>query len=484
MQNAPVIVWFRDDLRLDDHPALAAAAETGAPVLGLYVLDDETPGEWALGGAARWWLHGSLARLSKDIETIGGVLVLRRGVAHEVVEEVAKATGAQAVFWSRRYAKWERDQDSAAKAALGEAGVEAKSFPGKLLYEPWIVLTKDETPYRVFTPFWKALRAKGELRAPLDPVSSLAPPDVPTLDAAKSDDLDDWGLLPTRPDWAGGLREAWTPGEPAARQRLGRFLKNAAAAYPDQRDIPSEDGTSRLSPHLRFGEISPARIWAKTMAAVEAGEIPDKAAEKFLSEVVWREFSWNLVYHNDDFPTEPLHPKFKDFPWRDDAEARAAWERGRTGYPIVDAGMRELWETGWMHNRVRMIVGSLLVKHLLLSWRDGQRWFWDTLADADLGNNTAGWQWIGGCGADAAPYFRIFNPMTQGEKFDPDGAYVRRYVPELAKLPAKHIHTPWEAPAEVLKKAGVVLGETYPRPIIDHKRGRERALEAFETTKS
>ncbi|MEO1311377.1 MAG: deoxyribodipyrimidine photo-lyase [Pseudomonadota bacterium] len=483
MKKPPVIVWFRDDLRLDDHPALTAAVETGAPVLGVYILDDETPGEWRLGGAARWWLHLSLEKLETEFDKAGGVLVLKSGIAEEVIVDLAKTVDAQAVYWTRRYAPFEREQDAAAKSALADADIEAKSFPGKLLYEPWEILTKDEKPYRVFTPFWRALSGRGAPPAPLERLTAIVTPTRETLEKAQTEQLDDWELLPTKPDWAGGLRETWTPGELSALQRLGRFLAGGASDYAEARDIPSEDGTSRLSPHLRFGEISPRRIWVRTMEAVEAGDLKESQAEKFLQEVVWREFSWGLVYHNDDFLTEELQPKFRKFPWREDDETRKAWERGETGYPIVDAGMRQLYETGWMHNRVRMIVGSLLVKHLLLSWRDGQRWFWDTLVDADLGNNTAGWQWIGGCGADAAPYFRIFNPMTQGAKFDPEGAYVRRFVPELADLPAKHIHEPWSAPAGVLEAAGVKLGETYPRPIVEHKTGRERALQAFETVK-
>jgi len=483
MADAPIICWFRDDLRLDDNPALAACAATGAPVLGLYVLDDEAPGEWALGGAARWWLRHSLERLAAELDKKGGVLVVKRGPADQIVAAVAEAVGASAVRWNRRYAKWERDQDERAKRALKAVGVAAESHAGKLLYEPWETCTKDGGPYRVFTPFWRALSGKGAPPAPVDPPAAIAAPSASVLDRAAGEALDDLGLLPTEPDWAGGLRETWTPGEPSARQRLGRFLAGAAGDYAEGRDRPDKDLTSRLSPHLRFGEISPRRIWSKTMAAVDAGDVAADQAEKFLQEIVWREFSWNLVYHNDDFLTTPLQKKFEAFPWRTDQKDLSAWERGATGYPIVDAGMRQLYATGWMHNRVRMIVGSLLVKHLLLSWRDGQRWFWDTLCDADLANNTAGWQWIGGCGADAAPYFRIFNPMTQGAKFDPDGAYVREWVPELARLPAKHVHEPWSAPQSVLETAGVVLGETYPTPLVDHREGRERALKAFETIK-
>ncbi len=306
----------------------------------------------------------------------------------------------------------------------------------------------------------------------------------PYPSALPSDPLDDWDLLPSKPDWAGGLRESWTPGEQGAAKRLKAFLDSPIETYADDRDRPDLVGTSRLSPHLAHGEISPRTIWHEVDKAVRAGHVPAKQADKFRAELGWREFSYNLLFHNPDLPTDTLRPEFNAFPWKTDDAALKAWQRGQTGFPIVDAGMRELWETGWMHNRVRMIVGSLLVKHLLIPWQEGERWFWDTLVDADPANNAASWQWIAGCGADAAPYFRIFNPMLQGERYDPEGAYVRRFVPELARLSSKYIHQPWTAPESVLDEAGIRLGRDYPLPVVDHKTGRQRALDAYQSLKA
>ncbi|MEM8988148.1 MAG: deoxyribodipyrimidine photo-lyase [Pseudomonadota bacterium] len=479
MSQSPLIVWFRNDLRRADNPALRAAANAGRPVVCLFVLDDETPGDWALGGAARWWLHASLGAFSSDLEKAGGRLILRRGRARDVVPAFAREMKAAGVYWNRRYDVAGKAEDGEIKETLKKQDLDARSFNGALLYEPWEIVTGSGGPYRVFTPFWKALRRAEGPKPPLPAVTKLQAP----KGAIKSDVLDDWALPPTAPDWSGGLHATWTPGETGARKRLKAFLAGPIRTYGEDRNRPDRAGTSMLSPHLRFGEISPRTIWAETVGAMEAGDAPDGEAEKFLSEVAWREFSYSLLHYNEDFPEEPLQKKFAAFPWRQDEAHLNAWRRGRTGYPIVDAGMRQLWETGWMHNRVRMIVGSFLVKHLLLHWREGEDWFWDTLVDADLANNAAGWQWIGGCGADAAPYFRIFNPMTQGDKFDPDGAYVRRYVPELRDMPAKHIHQPWDAPAPVLEAAGVIIGKTYPAPIVDHAEARKRALAAYEQIK-
>ncbi|HYE47982.1 MAG TPA: deoxyribodipyrimidine photo-lyase [Azospirillaceae bacterium] len=475
--GAPVIVWFRRDLRLADNPALAAAA--GRPVLPLFVLDEEAPGRWRPGGASRWWLHHSLAALAASLARLGLPLLLRRGPAARVVPALAAETGAAAVHWNRRYEPWAVARDAALKAELAASGVGARSFNGSLLAEPWQLSTGAGRPYRVFTPFWRALLAAPPPAPPLPvPAGLTAPAQVP-----RGDRLEDWGLLPSGPDWAGGLRDTWTPGEAGAAGRLARFLEGPAAAYGAARDLPGTEGTSRLSPHLHFGEISPRQVWAQAQAAMGCHDREGMVAgiESFLREIGWREFCYNLLYHFPTLPEVPLNPEFEAFPWSDDRTALSAWTRGRTGYPIVDAGMRQLWATGWMHNRVRMIAASFLVKHLLLPWREGAAWFWDTLVDADLANNSAGWQWVAGCGADAAPYFRVFNPVLQGRKFDPAGAYVRRWVPELARLPDAWVHEPWRAPADVLARAGVRPGRDYPEPVVALEAGRERALAAYAT---
>lgn len=472
--DKPVLLWFRQDLRLADNPALRAAAASGQPILPVYILDDETPGAWKLGGATRWWLHHSLAALSRGLGTLGAPLLLRRGDSHPVIARLVRETGASAVYWNRCYEPLARKRDESIKAALKQDGIEARSFNSALLHEPWTIENKAGEPFRVYSAFWRACLARGEPDTPLPAPESLKAAPTPA-----GDRLADWALLPTAPNWAEGFDAAWTPGENGARERLGAFLDAAVNRYKADRDRPDIEATSRLSPHLHFGEIGPRHIWHATRAALAAHDLNEASAEKFLSEVGWREFAHHLLYHNDALPDHPLRPEFADFPWHDNDRALAAWQRGRTGYPIVDAGMRELWATGWMHNRVRMIVASFLAKDLLIPWQEGERWFWDTLVDADLANNAASWQWVAGCGADAAPYFRIFNPVLQGEKFDPDGAYVRRWAPELAAMPAAYIHKPWLAPDAVLSAAGVKLGETYPAPIIDHGTARDRALDAF-----
>ncbi len=476
---SPTIVWFRQDLRLADNPALAAAAERGAPLLPLYILDDETAGDWRPGGAARWWLHYSLAALAQDLERLGAPLCLRRGEAAEILPELVTETGAAAVYWNRCYEPFAVARDKALKAALTERGIEVRSFNGNLLVEPWELTTGQGQPYKVFTPFWKALLAAGAPRAARAKPKKLRGPD-----GLDSEALDDWNLLPGKPDWAGGLKRAWKPGEAGAAERLVAFLDGAAGAYKAERDRPDLPGTSRLSPHLHWGEISPRQIWQATRHAVDTGELQDSAAMAFLRQLGWRDFSHNLLFHWPDFPELSWRREFDTFPWRDDDAAFTAWCRGRTGYPIVDAGLRQLWATGWMHNRVRMIAASFLIKDLLIPWQRGEAWFWDTLVDADLANNAAGWQWVAGSGADASPYFRIFNPVTQGEKFDPRGGYIRQWLPELAALPDDVVHKPWEASEDVLNKAKVALGETYPKPIVDHKAARARALAGYEEVKN
>jgi deoxyribodipyrimidine photo-lyase len=471
----PVIVWFRNDLRLADHPALSAAAASG-PMLPLYILDDVTPGRWRMGGASRWWLHGSLAALADALKQQGGTLLLRRGEAPKVLAALLDETKAKAIHTTRGYEPWEPALEAAVASLCKQRGVAFQTFSGRLLLEPEAIVTGDGRPYRVFTPFWKACLAAPPPRAPL-PV-----PRPMQFADAKSDTLASLDLLPARPDWAGGLRKTWQPGEAAARERLKSFIDDDLAGYADDRSRLDRDATSRLSPHLHFGEVSPNEMWhAVTSAAARTDGKIDRGADAYLREIGWREFSYHLLTANPGLPSEPLRPEFADFPWAPDENTLAAWREGRTGYPIVDAAMRELWHTGFMPNRARMIVASFLVKHLLIPWQTGADWFFDTLVDADLANNSASWQWVAGCGADAAPYFRIFNPMLQGAKFDPDGDYVRRWVPELAKLEGADIHTPWEAPPLALEAAGVVLGDTYPEPIVDHQTARKRALKAYAT---
>ncbi len=478
---APVsLVWFRHDLRLADHPALAAAVRRGGPVLPVFIWAPDEEGEWPPGGASRWWLHQSLAALVGDLAKLGSRLLIRRGPSLPTLRAVVRQTGADAVFWNRRYEPAVIARDRQIKEALRVDGLEVESFNGALLFEPWTISNKSGRPFQVFTPFWRHCLGLAEPAEPLpSPRSLLAPACWPP-----ADDLPSLGLE-SKIDWAADLRTAWQPDEVGAAKNLLRFCQEAFDNYDENRNRPDLTGTSRLSPHLHFGEISPRQVWhgLRQVAERRGLAMQDWRGCQFLAEIGWREFAYHLLYHFPHTATEPLRSEFARFPWRQRTAWLRAWQRGRTGYPIVDAGMRELWATGWMHNRVRMIVASFLVKDLLLHWREGARWFWETLVDADLASNTLGWQWTAGCGADAAPYFRIFNPVSQGTKFDPNDDYVRRWVPELAKLPADWIHQPWDAPAEVLARAGVILDRTYPRPIVSHAIAREVALEALAKIK-
>jgi deoxyribodipyrimidine photo-lyase len=451
--GAPSIVWLRDDLRTADNPALRAAVDRGAPVVVLYLLDEVSPGIRPLGGASRWWLHGSLTSLSVELERLGASLLLRRGAAATEVAGLVRELGARAVFWNRRYGA-SREVDARLKTALRDDGIVVESFSANLLVEPWTVTTAEGNPYRVFTPFWRAAQER-----PFREVVP-APREIDGLTAAASaasDKLDDWELLPTRPDWASGLREAWTPGEASAQRRLEHFASHELAEY-HRRDEPAVEATSRLSPHLRFGELSPVQVWHRLR-----GELTTAArrnAPKFLSEIGWREFNGNILFHAPDLATQNFRPEFDSFPWSaPGAEDLAAWQEGRTGIPLVDAGMRELWATGSMHNRVRMVAASFLIKNLLIDWRVGEKWFWDTLVDADEASNPGNWQWVAGSGADAAPYFRVFNPVLQAAKFDSEGAYLDRWVPER-------------------------LSPAYPQPIVDLAQSRREALLAFEHMKN
>ncbi len=467
----PVIVWFRQDLRLKDNPALISAHEMGKPILPVYILDDENSGEWKMGATSRWWLYESLIILNNSLE---GKLCLVKGCAQEILVNIVKNTGADVVYWNRCYEPWRIARDTEIKETLRSAGIEAKSFNGSLLFEPHATLKKDGTPYKVFTPFYK----KGCLSRGIEPRIPEPKPTNLTFYEHTLSSLEDLGLSPNIP-WHKQISDYWMPGEGGAQKRLSEFLQNGLKGYKEGRDHPARENVSQLSPHLHFGEISPNQVWyeAKLKMTIECWEVD---GENFLSELAWREFSNNLLFYFPDIPRKNLQKKFDRFPWHRDDEALQRWQKGQTGYPIVDAGMRELWQTGYMHNRVRMIVGSFLVKNLMLHWHHGEDWFWDTLVDADLANNSVSWQWIAGCGADAAPYFRIFNPVTQGQKFDPDGIYVRRYIPEIAKLPNKYLHSPWEADNDILTDANVKLGKVYPEPIVDLKSSRERALQGFK----
>jgi deoxyribodipyrimidine photo-lyase len=474
--TAPVLLWFRQDLRLADNPALNRAFETGAPIIPIYILDDENAGDWAMGGASRFWLHHSLHALNKDL---GGRLACYAGDAARIVPDLAAKTGARAVAWNRCYEPWRMKRDESIKKILKDSGIPVISENASLLYEPWQVKKDDGTPYRVFTPFfWRGCLGLGEPPHPEAPPKSLS--FAPAPEGAGT--IDSLNLLPCKIRWDRKMEAYWEIGEAGAKKRLDTFLKTGLKNYKDGRNAPAAPHVSRLSPHLHFGEISPRTVWHRIRQTMIAEGV-EKDGDHFLSELGWREFSYSLLYFNHTLPIKPLQERFNLFPWVQDKSGLEAWKRGRTGYPIVDAGMRELWETGYMHNRVRMIVGSFLVKNLLIHWSEGETWFWDCLVDADLANNAASWQWIAGCGADAAPYFRIFNPVGQGEKFDADGAYVRRWCPELSAMPDDYIHRPWEASPMILKAAGVELGKTYPHPIVDHKMARDRALAAFQQTK-
>lgn len=474
--NAPVIVWFRQDLRIDDNPALSAAADSGAPVIPLFIWSPEEEGDWEPGAASRWWLHHSLTELTITLAKLGSPLIVKRGYSLSVLRDFAREVGAHAVYWNRRYEPSTIVRDKNIKGALVNDGVDARSFNANLLFEPWQVLNKKNEPYKVFTSYYKAATALVTPPAPIDPPKKL----VASVKKVRSVAISDLMLLTTI-NCTIDMDKAWQPGETGAKKNLETFLSVVGQYLPD-RDHPAVCGTSRLSPHLHFGEISPRTIWHAVKNTGKAGQ-GREGKTTYLKELVWREFAHNLLYHFPHTANSPLRAEFERFPWRNDPEGLKRWQKGETGYPLIDAGMRELRQTGWMHNRVRMIVASFLVKDLLLPWQQGAEWFWDTLVDADLANNTLGWQWSAGCGADAAPYFRVFNPVLQSQRFDPDGKYIKQWVPELAGLPKPWIHHPWDAPQEVLKAHAVELGKTYPQPIVDHAFARQRALEAFKQLK-
>ncbi len=481
--TAPVLIWFRQDLRLQDNAALASALARGGPVIPVYIHDVAGEGRWAPGGAARWWLHHSLAALDASLRKRNSRLVLARGDSATILPDLCRSTGAAAVYWNDRYEPAARNRDQAVAAALAANGLSVHTSDGTLLFEPAAITNRQGGPFQVYTPFWRhclTLPVPAPVRIPAGP--------FPVPD--RWPDTRELAALGLRSPlgWDAGFDAVWTPGEDGAQARLKSFFARSADTYDEQRNQPGIEGTSRLSPHLHFGEISPRQVWAAAQARAKAsGVFPSsRGIQVFLSEIGWREFAHHLLHHFPHTPEQPLRPVFARFPWAQDPGGKGllAWQRGRTGYPIVDAGMRQLWHTGWMHNRVRMITASFLVKHLRLPWAEGAAWFWDTLVDADLANNTLGWQWSAGCGADAAPYFRIFAPVLQGRKFDPDGTYIRRWVPELAQLPDRWIHEPWAATPAVLNTAGVALGRNYPAPIVDHTRARAQALVAFRSLRS
>lgn len=457
----PAIFWLRQDLRLEDNPALHAASKH--PLLALYIWDEENP--WLPGRAARWWLSRSLNSLQSSFQERGVQLIFKRGKPLNIIKKLIDEINGCAVYWNRCYEPYAIKRDGEIKSYLKDIGIICESFKASLLAEPWELQTKTEKPFQVFTPFWKAFQC----------LTFPKPLPIPDIHGYKScifsDEIQAWKLNPTL--WGSGFQDAWRPGEAGAWKKMNRFLEDIIEKYALQRDYPSENFTSRLSPHLHWGEISPRQIWQVV------AQLYGEDASPFLRQLAWREFSYHLLFHFPKLPSEPLRSSFNKFPWKSNSEALKAWQEGKTGYPIVDAGIRELWHTGWMHNRVRLIVGSFLVKDLLIPWQKGEEWFWDTLVDADLANNASSWQWVAGCGADAAPFFRIFNPVLQSQKFDPQGLYIKKWVPELQDLDSSHIHAPWKASFENLENAGVELGTNYPFPIIDHAFARTRALDTF-----
>ena len=469
--NPVAIAWFRQDLRISDNPALNAAAAAGE-VLPIYILDDVNAAEWAMGAASRAWLHHSLNTLNI---ALGGRLRVFRGDAREIITQLVASLPVAGVFWNRCYEPWRIKRDAQIKADLNTGDMQTRSFNAALLWEPWDISKKDGTPYRVFTPYYqKGCLSSPPPRQPLAPAGQIRWSNLAVDNSLSIDELE---LLPSA-DWHESLCSQWQIGEIAAAQKFDTFWQNTLTDYKRGRDYPALDATSRLSPHLHFGEISPHQIWHRIdhSSMHDHGDGP----AHFLREIAWREFSYHLLYHFPQLPQQNFNRKFDGFQWLDQPVGLQAWCEGRTGFPIVDAGMRELWQTGYMHNRVRMIVASFLIKNMLVHWRTGENWFWDCLVDADLASNAASWQWCAGSGADAAPYFRIFNPVLQSEKFDPEGEYLLRYCPELSGLPARYRHKPWEASEELLQAAGIKLGEDYPLPLLDLKTTRERALERFK----
>ena len=477
MKQNVSIYWIRQDLRLSDNPALTASVKNGS-IIPIYILDDKNPKEHKIGSSSKIWLHYSLQKLQKQFDN---KLIFSIGNPEVILTELCQSESISNIFWNRVYEPWSISRDKKIKENMKKEGVEINTFNGSLLWEPWQVLKNDGTPYRVFTPYYRrgCLNAN-EPRRPLEKPRKIDYFEVKNFKCLTIDQLN---LLPKHA-WKEKIIETWNIGEKAANKRLDEFVESELNDYKEGRNFPSKKNVSRLSPHLHWGEISPNTVWFKVWDLNQLGIQHQQDTDTFLSEMGWREFSNYLLYYFPELPRKNLQKKFDNFSWDNNPLFLKAWQKGQTGYPIIDAGMRELWSTGYMHNRLRMIVGSFLVKNLLLHWHEGEKWFWDCLVDANLASNSSGWQWIAGCGADAAPYFRIFNPITQGLKFDADGDYVRKFVPEISLLPNKFLFNPWEAPDDILKKANVKLGENYPKPIVDIKTSRQKALSAFAKLKS
>ena len=465
-RDGPIILWFRQDLRISDHAALHAASQTTAPIIPLFILDDKSDAQWAAGHASLWWLEGSLTELGVALKSLNSQLVLRRGKPQDVLDNLLDEIDAQAVYFTRRYEPVNAAEDQSISDHLRDKGITCRRFGGSLLFEPEAIEKKTGGAFRVFTPFYRTCLTMGTIKATLPaPKNLMAPESWP-----KSERLKHWNLRPVKSNWDAGFKNRWQPGTAHAFGILEKFTRCRISKYTEDRNRPDIKGTSELSPYLHYGEISPREIWNFVTGLEGLDENNTSGNVSFLRELIWREFSYHLLWHWPHITDLPFNKNFEGFLWRDDERALKAWQSGNTGYPIVDAGMRQLWQTGWMHNRVRMVVASFLTKHLLIPWQEGAKWFWDTLVDADLANNSASWQWVAGCGADASPYFRIFNPILQGQKFDPQGIYVRQWIPELAELPNRYIHIPWESGVRVFG---------YPDPLVEHKFARRRALDAY-----
>ena len=476
MKEEVSIYWIRQDLRLSDNPALCASVESGS-IIPIYILDKINPEDHKIGSASKIWLHFSLNELNKQFSD---KLIFAKGDPKQILNCLCKSETVSKIFWNRVYEPWSISRDKKIKENIKKKGVQVNTFNGSLLWEPWDVLKNDRTPYRVFTPYYRrgCLNAS-EPRRPLKKPDNINYHEIKNF---KSLHIDQLNLLPTH-SWKEKIFKSWNIGEKAAIKRLNEFIETEIDDYKEGRNFPFKKNVSRLSPHLHWGEISPNTVWFKAWDLNKLGVKHQQDTDTFLSEMGWREFSNYLLFYFPELPKKNLQKKFDNFSWDKNPLFLKAWQKGQTGYPIIDAGMRELWSTGYMHNRLRMIVGSFLVKNLLLHWHEGEKWFWDCLVDADLASNSSGWQWIAGCGADAAPYFRIFNPITQGLKFDPNGDYVRKFVPELSLLPNKYLFNPWEAPKDILENANLKLGQNYPKPIVEIKESRQKALSAFAKLK-
>lgn len=466
------IVWLRQDLRLRDNPALYYASKQDSPVIPVYIYDESLS---SLGGASRWWLHHSLAALEEGFKQKNTNLLILHGNTLEILLNLAKKYQVKSIFWNLSYDPNIIAHDLKIATELNAIGVETKSFNGNLLYDPNLIKNKLGAPYKIFSQFWKACQKNEPQRKIILPI-----PKLQGLPFQSNKQLNRLRLLPKKSNWTQGLGETFKPGEIHALRRLKQFVKYQINQYAELRDFPAERATSLLSPHLHFGELTPLQIYKEIQLS---GSLSIVSTEKFMLEIGWREFAAYMLYHFQNIAVENLNPKFNNFHWEINGKMLKSWRQGMTGYPIVDAGMRELWQTGFMHNRVRMIVASFLTKDLLIHWKEGAEWFMDTLVDADIASNSLNWQWVAGSGIDASPFFRIFNPISQSEKFDPEAKYIRQWIPEISRLPNQFIHKPWEAPADTLKMAQITLGKDYPYPIVNHEMQRKEALMRYRSCK-